>query len=364
LYPWIPEPRSFVAWIESDFESQNPDIDLVVRPLSKSYAIDLAYDTDKAVAALTDSNDPDFQDLIEIDTLTLGTLGAQGAIAPFDISGMSFLPAASEAVTWNAQRFGVPHWTCGYFVISEDQAIKHTNSVNELISTLEQQGTDRVNLAGDLDGSWDSVAVYLDAFRDTYPGGDMQDALQQPEIDPVVAQQFRALRSACTKDGTNYCAGDAVDLFATGGADALVGYSERLNPILSHRARAVGDLHITSATLGGGDQPTAFVDALVKSPLCSSEQCRSAAQRFAAYYVSDEVFEVSLMALDSQSGVPRYLLPSTISSLEFGQVAQDRLYSELKLAIGGSRAYPNAGVPEAREAGVIRQQLKAALLGL
>jgi thiamine pyridinylase len=364
LYPWIPDAKSFFAFIESDFESKNPDIDLVVRSLEKTYESDLAYEPDEAQSALTNIADRDFQDLIEIDTLTLGRLATRGAIAPFDVRGASFLPEAAEAVTWNAQRLGVPHWTCGYFVISEDPAIKQAKTVNELMATLDGEGTDRVNLAGDLDGSWDSVTVYLDAFRDTYPGADMQNALQQPELDPVVADQFRKLRSACTKGHTNYCADDAVNLFATGGADALIGFSERLNPVLSHPARTVGDLHIASATLGGGDQPAAFVDALVRSPLCSSEQCLDAAQRFAAYYVSDEVFEVALMALDTQSGVPRYLLPSTRSSLEFGQVAQDRLYSELKQEIGASRAYPNDGVPQAREAGVIRQQMQAALLGL
>src|SRR5262245_9671149 len=84
LYPWIPDPQSFADWIESDFESRNPDINLVVRPMAKSYSLDLAYETDLAVAALTDASSPDHQDLIEIDTLTLGVLGAQGAIAPFD----------------------------------------------------------------------------------------------------------------------------------------------------------------------------------------------------------------------------------------------------------------------------------------
>jgi thiamine pyridinylase len=80
-------------------------------------------------------------------------------------------------------------------------------------------------------------------------------------------------------------------LFAPGNSDALIGYSERLNPILSHAGRTVGELDIASATLGEGDEPTLFTDALVMSPRCSSERCRKAAKKFAAYYVSDEVFE-------------------------------------------------------------------------
>ncbi|HEU4405655.1 MAG TPA: hypothetical protein VFS43_10225 [Polyangiaceae bacterium] len=367
LYPWIPEPDAFVAWIESDFESKNPDIDLVVRPLVRSYdwepgyVADLAYETDKAVVALTDEAGDDFQHLVEVDTLTLGALAQSGAIAPFHVGGVSFLPAAKEAVRWDGRGFGVPHWTCGYFVISESPFIRNAGNVGELLAALEGAGTPRVNLAGDMDGSWDSVAIYLDAFRDTYPDADLGGALSQPQIDPAVADYFRDIRPACIKDGVNHCADDAVDLFATGGADALIGFSERLNPILAHPGRAVGELHIASATLGGGDEPAAFVDALVKSSRCTSARCRQAARRFATYYVSDEVFEVSLMALDAQAGVPRYLLPSTKSAFNYGLVAQDRLYKQLKQEFQGARALPNTGVPEAREAGLIRQQLREAL---
>jgi hypothetical protein len=87
--------------------------------------------------------------------------------------------------------------------------------------------------------------------------------------------------------------------------------------------------------------------------------CRSAAQRFADYYVSDRTFEGSLMT--TPSGVPRYLLPSTSSALGFGAVGRDRLYGELKHEIKGAVALPNTGVPEARAAGTIRPQVQAAL---
>lgn len=366
LYPWIPEPDSFIAFIEQDFEAKHPDIDLVVRPLVASYegepgfVADLAYESDKTAAALTDRNNPDFQDLIEIDTLTLGKLAEQRSLAPFPVDG-AFLAPAIEAVTWGGQRLGVPHWTCGYFVISEEPAIRRARNVDELVATLRNEGTDRVDLAGALGGSWDAVTVYLDAFRDTYPHGNLQRALLRPELDPEVDSQLRRLSPACTQDGANFCGDDAADLFATGGADALIGFSERLNPILAHPAKAVGTLHVASATLGRGDAPTAFVDALVMSPRCASERCRRAARSFAEYYVSDEVFESSLMGFDTASGVPRYLLPSTSSAFEFGQVGQDRLFSELKHEFRNARAFPNSGVPDARDRGLIRQQVRAAL---
>jgi hypothetical protein len=46
----------------------------------------------------------------------------------------------------------------------------------------------------------------------------MAAALAQPRLDPQVAQMVRDLRPTCTKDGVNYCADDAVELYATGGA--------------------------------------------------------------------------------------------------------------------------------------------------
>lgn len=364
LYPWIPEVNAFAAWIEADFESKNPDIDLVVRTIEKSFddqpefVADLAYETDKAIIALTDVTSDDFQDLVEVDTLTLGSLAAAHAIDPFRVRSLDFLPAADESVTWHGQHFGVPHWTCGYFIISEDPAIRQAHNVDQLVDVLEAEGTDRVHLAGSMDGSWESISVYLAAFLDTHPHGDMEAALTRP-LEPAVLHQLEALRPACIKDGVNYCAGDGADLFATGGADAAFGFSEAMNTILSNPAKTVGTLHIASATLGGGDTPVGFVDALVKSPKCSSGRCRSAAQRFADYYVSDPTFEGSLMT--TPSGVPRYLLPSTSSALEFGAVGRDRLYGELKHEIKRTVALPNTGVPEARAAGTIRPQVQAAL---
>ena len=104
LYPWIPDPESFLAWIESDFESQYPDIDLVVRALKRShdwepeYVGDLAYEPEKTVAALTDPSSADHQHLVEIDTLILRALAQSDAIVPFDVPGAGFLPSAKESV--------------------------------------------------------------------------------------------------------------------------------------------------------------------------------------------------------------------------------------------------------------------------
>lgn len=367
LYPWVPDAESLVRWIEADFEASHPDIDLVVRPLNRSYdwmpeyVGDLAYEIDRSVAALTGGG-ADSQHLVEVDAMILGELAQRGALAPFGLADADFLPFAREAVTYGGVEYGVPHWTCGYFVISEQAGVKDARNAHQLVNALRDARTPRVDLVGDLDGSWDAVTVYLDGHRDTWPGRSLQDALSHTELDPAVESSFRALRPACEKDGVNHCGSDGVELFATGQADALIGYSERLNPILSHPGRSVGGLHVASATLGGGDHPALFTDALVMSPGCSTTQCRDAARRFAAYYTSDRVFEVVLMSRDvGPSATPRYLLPSTASAFAYGAVAADPLYRQLGEEIRGGVSFPNHGIPAARDRGAIRAELREAL---
>ncbi|KHD09947.1 hypothetical protein PN36_32690 [Candidatus Thiomargarita nelsonii] len=367
LYPWVPDAESLFRWIETDFESKHPDIDLVVRPLKKfyewepEYIADLSYEVDKTVSSLTKEGS-DAQHLIEIDTIILGTLVEHNAVLEFKISGPQFLPVAAEAVTFNNRVYGVPHWTCGYFVISEDKSIRAANNLDALLETLRALGTEIPDIVGDLDGSWDSVMVYLDAYRDTYPSRNLLNVVSQQKLDPEVFKSFQKLGQACSSGEQNYCGSDEVERFATGNADALIGYSERLNPILAHAERKVANLHIASVPLGAGDNPTLFTDALVMSPKCKSIRCKNAATTFASYYLSDEVFEVVLMGLDvAPKAQPRYLLPSTQTAFEFGKVGRDQLYQELKEEIVGAKPYPNQGIPQARETGAIRSEVKRAL---
>lgn len=364
LFRWVPNEESLAEWIENDFESKNPNIDLVVRPMAKAEDEDLSYDFEKTAAALT-GNGPDSQHLVEVDTVILDTLIDTGAVQPFEVGGdVSFLPAAIEAVTWENRVYGVPHWTCGFFIISRLDEVPQAQGLSELLSTLEADGTSGLDLVGDLDGSWNSIMVYLDAFRDTYPAGNMAAALVQETLDPSVRDGLERVGQACTSEETNYCSGNEDDIgeFARGAADALIGYSERLHPILRQGGVTKDELHVASATLGEGDQPMLFTDALVLSRNCTTQRCLDAAAAFASYYVSDEVFEVLLMSQDAgDSAVPRYLLPSTVSAFKFGMVGADRLYGQLRRELEGAGAFPNRGVAEAREAGVIRARLQQAL---
>jgi len=106
LYPWIPEPNKFAEWVETKFESEHPDIDLVVRTMSVATdwenGVDLAYNLDAAAASLANENFADQQHIVEVDTLILGEL------AEF----------TRKAVTYKGEEWGIPHWTCGYFLMT------------------------------------------------------------------------------------------------------------------------------------------------------------------------------------------------------------------------------------------------------
>jgi thiamine pyridinylase len=364
LFPWIPSPESFAAWIERDFEEKNRTIDLVVRDFQKANATDLAYDYDSAIAALRGDGD-DTQDLVEIDTMVLGQLRRSGVISPFSVDA-AFLEFAVQATTIDGVAYGVPHWTCGYFVISEAD-VRAAATRDALLHLLRALNTSRVDLVGDLDGSWDAVMVYLDALHDRDVSKDMLAALTADTIDADVAADLRAVGAACSRDGASVCADAdaAVKVFASGDADALVGYSERLHPILTTaNAKVERDrLHIASATLGAGDHPILFTDALVLAKSCANDPvCAEAARRFAEYYVSDIVFESVLLARDADpDAVPRYLLPSTSSAFEYGDVRADRLYQELHGETRHAAAFPNDGVPQARTKGAIRKHVQRAL---
>ena len=373
LYPTVPNAESLMNWIEKDFESRYPEIDLVLRPLHRTDNADygdLSYEYDKAEKALT-TKGLDSQHIIEIDTMILGKLIEAGAVQKFNVdNGVSFLDAAVQAVTWkDGIQYGVPHWTCGYFVISRLEKVPQAKNLDELLSVLKKDGDEQsVDLVGALDGSWTSIMIYLDGFRDTHPERDFEQALTQWQAETRIWTGFRRVGEACKADQEDFCSKKdpkpLVNMFVEGEADALIGYSESLHDILKADQTANGKLHVASATLGEGDRPMLFTDALVLSPNCFADGCEEAARAFAEYYVSDRVFEVLLMGHDMEPpAVPRYLLPATKSAFDVGDVGKDTFYKRFKQEAEIAGPYPNRGVPEARQQGKIRKEMLKALAG-
>ena len=353
LYPYIPQEKKFAEWIEAEFERQHPDIDLVVRPMD---AGDLAYDHERAGAALKDESHPDHQHLLEIDTVILGELIEDKALVPFAVSGADFYPFAINAVTIDGAVYGVPHWTCGNFLMTPHKSVSVAKNASELLQYLEALGTDAHDLGGDLAGSYGSPVTYLDALIDGDKNADLQAALTAGTLETATAAALAKIGDACGDGTESYCGDDQYALLATGKLDAMVAYSERLNKMLGVENNQLkpNDLYVTPAPLGNGRNTFLFTDALVRSVTCQSDQCRNAAEAFANFYVSDALFVASVMSHDDPGASPRYLLPSTRSAMATSALKYDPIYSQIEPFMEDAIGFPNEGLPDAVDRKIIR----------
>lgn len=362
LYPWIPEPEKFAKWIQSEFNRENPDIDLIVRPMKTSRdwdaGVDLSYNLDSAAGALALNDFGDGQHIVEIDTMLLGDLVKKKAIQKFSVERSDFYPFAEQAVTYENDTWGVPHWTCGYFLISTNETVSKSNNAIELRQSLLDLNTPYPDLGGDLDGSWTSLAVYLDAFMDTFPDRSPSDALKDNEINSALLPYLRALKSSCNQEDSSTC--DDYEKrafqFGEGKLDALIAYSERLHLSLSGEENdprnvtlSSKDILVTPAPLGAGKTPYFFTDALVLSKNCNTDRCKDAAQRFAEFYIRNDVFKSSMLGADyEKNNIPRYLLPSTKEAMLAEGINSDPIYRQIEPYMHKAISYPNYGVPDAR----------------
>ncbi|WP_437813772.1 extracellular solute-binding protein [Sorangium sp. So ce1078] len=369
LFPWVPGDTSYVKWIEQEFERSNPTIDLVVRDLAKShdwkpseYVGDLSYEWEKTSQALTDTTSPDFQHVVEVDTMILGELVKRNAVLPLTIPDPGFLRFTRQAVRVNGTTYGVPHWTCGHFFMSNLPQIKTASSLDQVLRTLTTSGrAESVDVAGDMDGSWDSVMLYLDAYVDAHPTASAAEATTHSKLDKDVEANLTKVGRACTHEGKNHCGGNAAEAFAAGRVDTLFGYSEQLHDAVREGADP-DNVTIVPATLGQTNRLLLFTDALVLSPQCSSAECQDAAAKFATFYTDARVYETVLLSRDGdQHAKPRYLLPATQAAFERPDVQADPIYSQLQRYVDGADAYPNEGVPAAKQSGVLRRLVANAL---
>jgi len=360
LFPYIPDAVGeknveMLARIEREFEARNPTVDLVLRPLDKIN--DDFYDEATLTNWLRTEPAKGGYDLVEVDTVVLGQLISLNLVAPWnDPPGMSdWHPVGKAASAVNGKLYGVPNWLCGHFIFTRDKQIAKAKSVTALLAAFDKADPNIPNLVGDLVGSWNMPALYLDAWADTYGTSGVASAIT-PTLDPTVMKTFKLFSKQCEIGGKNPCLGPefndndvSAQEFATGKADAFLGYSERLNYILRNGGRA-GQVRISSAPLGEGKRPLLFVDVFVLRHDCGAS-CQQAASRFAAYMNAPETKEWILMGRDKNTdAVPRYVIPATLSAFETPRVKKDDYYRSLRKEIDGGAPYPANGLPAARTA--------------
>jgi thiamine pyridinylase len=361
LFPYIPDAgedgyAGLVHYLEQEFERLHPEVDLHLRPVNPA---DDFYDTAILKRWLTVGSGPTY-DLVEVDAVLLGDLVSEGLIEAWkEPPGRGeWHPAAQAAVTFEGRTYGVPHLMCGHFIISRDPSVTSARSAEELVALLTDDALDKANLAGNFLGSWNMPALYLDAWRDTYPDRDLAEAISS-NLDLDVVESLLALAELCEAKGKNPCLDGTYDDpnrpdlaagdFSADRAEALYGYSERLHFVL----RAADDddrIHIGAAPFGKGNHQVVFVDAFVLRTEAPERVVR-AARHFATFMNRAEIQEAVLMSLDVGSmwlPVPRYLIPATRSAFTTERIKNDRFYQMIEDSLKGAVPYPNRGLRDER----------------
>lgn len=357
LYPYLPDAggdgfRAMLDRIEQEFEDDNPDVDLTLRTFDDAGGF---YDPEQLSRWLSDPPEAGGFHVVEIDTVLLGEIAERGLASPWELpsAGDAFHPAASAAAAWGGVARGVPHWMCGFYVLSEDPAIASAATFDALLAALQAAAPEGPT-EGNFISDWDLSAMYLSAWADAKGAADLAAAVTAP-VDPALAARLADLAGTCSADGQNPCIDgtylDGWDMpaehLAAGAAPAMFGYSERLHVALRAGADPAS-LHVGRLPLGPAPTPVAFVDALVRRPDCDVA-CQDAADRFAAYLTSPSTYGWLLMSEDAADAPPRYLLPAREDVYELPALAADPFYPTLGASMVGAVPYPNSGIPESRD---------------
>ncbi|NNB94891.1 hypothetical protein HJC10_07085 [Corallococcus exiguus] len=372
LYRYIPDAagdqfKAMAARIEKEFEESNPGIDLILNP---SCFKDDFYEPGQLSRSLKGEGECKY-DVIEADTVILGELVAEGGVRPWSaLPSANWHPAGVASSTHTDQKalYGVPHWLCGHFVISRDEAVRQARTTSALVRALAARNTAVPDMSVNMLGSWNLPSLYLDGWADAHGLVGVESALKTTDYDQEVLQSMRAFARACESSGGNPCLDGTYDreenedlpakLFAEDKVDATLGYSERLHVILKNLPAGEDSavVKISSAPFAEGTNPLLFTDAYFLGARCTGE-CEKAASAFVQYMSQASTFEWILMSEDaSENGrVPRYLLPANLDAYKAPKLQADAFYPALAAETLDGGAFPNSGVYS------IRKQMRDAI---
>ena len=371
LFPYIPDSledkyEKLLDRIESEFEDKNPEIDLELKPLNPNE--EGFYEINTLTQWLSNSPKEGGYDLVEVDTLLLDDLVKANLAKVLDEpqNTEDWHPVALKAVTINEKIYGIPHLLCGHFLFYYNEKVAQATSVDELSAILNEITPEIPNLAGNLTGSWNLPALYLDAWADTYGVDNINSALSN-NLNEKVMKYFGEFAENCQVRDVNPCFTDysnqdiGANAFIENKVDVFFGYSERLNYILKNGGNS--EVKLAPLPLGESNKPLLFTDALVLRQDCD-QFCMNAANKFAAYLNAPATQEWILSSKDAERKdaeknaippIPRYLIPATHSAFT-DSLKQDIYYQTLEQAIKNGSPYPNSGFPG------IRKNLKALLI--
>jgi len=356
LFPFIPDSgkdqfAGLKQRLESDFEAKHSDIDLEVVFDGNVDVYDL--DDGGMLNQLLGDGERAAQ-VIEVDTLVLGSLVSKGWVQPVQVDANTVHPAAAEAVTVSGQSYGVPTYLCTYVVYSRSNAIRSATDGASLVRILEDVSPGKRPLAANFGGSWTLPSSYIDAWADSHPGSALSSALTLPLERPVV-ESLATVVDSCERDvGVNPCLDGTwkdntlpEEAFAKEEANGFMGYTERLFHVLSARP-GMALPEVISVPLGTGSAPAVFVDALVLNPHCTGT-CADDARAFTDFMKAPETRSLIAFSQDAPEGsTPRYLLQASRAFYLQEPARSDLMYRQFEALLRGVRPFPNQGFPENR----------------
>ncbi|MCY1041604.1 hypothetical protein OV208_09785 [Corallococcus sp. bb12-1] len=364
LFPYIPDSAgdqfaSLKQRLESDFERAHEDIDLEVVFDANLDVYDL--DEGGTLNQLLGTGTGAAQ-LVEVDTLVLGSLVSKGWIQSVTQEAGVVHSAAEEAVRVSGESYGAPTYLCTNVVYSRSTNIRSATDSASLVRILREVSAGKRPLATNFDGSWTLPSSYIDAWADTHPGDALASAISLP-LDAKTVGAFEEVVDSCASEtGANPCLDGtyadntvAEEAFAQEQANGFMGYTERLFYILQAQPNMPLP-EVISVPLGTGSAPAVFVDALVLNANCTGT-CAEDARAVTRFMQAPETRSLIAFSKDGPEGTrPRYLLQANRAFYQQEPARSDPMYQKYEPILGGARSYPNQRFPENRKA------LQAALL--
>ncbi len=229
LYPFTPDRLALFQKIESVFECENPNVNVVL--VSTKNATDNYYSDDE-------KKKKGFRfveaDVYEVDTILLADFIKLGKIAPIALPFSDFAPEGIAAVTRNGKIFGVPRWLCGNFLFYRrtDTQMRDVQTWKELRDVLAARNQ---GLLVDFKGHSTLGEWYLTALSSLFG----VDAAQQRIMDGVAIDggAISSLQDILAACPVGYCRNEKLHdntgfyarAFVRGQAPIYIGYSESIN---------------------------------------------------------------------------------------------------------------------------------------
>lgn len=354
-YPDIPgDFDRMLSIVETGFEAQHPEIDLV---LVKAAVSDV-YELDFLRQALTNSTEHGGVHIVESDTIMMGDLALESVIGPQTYSEPDWHPLIVRGTTVNGVRYGVPHWLCGNFLISRDSYITAAKGVQDLSYRLRLRKPKGPWLAGNYAGNSYLVLYYAQAWGEKYTTMEnLLPAITGP-VDPGIARSVAVASDLCLENGTNPCVDgtyyeDSVPVFertVQGDYAALQGFSESMWYMMQFGAKPE-EWYIAPLPVGETTRNVILGDAYIaRSSL--DPATAEAAEKFYAYMMRPETYEAIIFSGGAEGErVPRYLAPARLTMFSKPGLADDVYYQRVlqaMLAANGTN-YPNLFVPDNRD---------------